>query len=290
MNSRIPIAAVFTGALLLLCCGIVSAEKPATDTIEKATFIHYKDSNDRVKTVQVYAKTSLPRGKVKPAATPTPTGTVDPTPTRTVEPTPMQTVEPTPTQTAEPMSTPAGSDLYKLKGYKWSTYPVGFYINPNAAGLDSSAVTQEIIGAFNAWDARTSASLFMYKGTTTQVTAGLDRRNIVCWAPISLSNALAMTTVFSDGNGNIIDADIQMNSIIPWGIDTDGEGTGFTLQNQYDIRNTATHEAGHTFGLADLYTSDAFDLTMYGYSSPGYVYKRSLGYGDILGIQELYGA
>jgi hypothetical protein len=50
----------------------------------------------------------------------------------------------------------------------------------------------------------------------------------------------------------------------------------------------ATHEFGHN-GLSDLRPPKDQELTMYAYSSLGEIKKRSLGTGDILGIQKLYG-
>jgi len=55
-----------------------------------------------------------------------------------------------------------------------------------------------------------------------------------------------------------------------------------------DLQNIATHEFGHN-GLNDLYMRPSIALTMYGYSDYGDIDKRSLGTGDWLGIQELYG-
>jgi hypothetical protein len=60
-------------------------------------------------------------------------------------------------------------------------------------------------------------------------------------------------------------------------------------QGLMDLQNIATHELGHAFGLADLYDSDAYEETMYGYSSEGDTEKRTLYLGDIAGIQNLYG-
>jgi hypothetical protein len=56
-----------------------------------------------------------------------------------------------------------------------------------------------------------------------------------------------------------------------------------------DLQNIATHEFGHN-GLADLKPLKDAELTMYYASSLGETKKRSLGVGDILGIQALYGA
>ena len=57
-----------------------------------------------------------------------------------------------------------------------------------------------------------------------------------------------------------------------------------------DIRNIATHEAGHTLVLEDIYQDQFSGLTMYGYASEGEVNAISLEVADITGAQVLYGA
>ncbi|WP_364710916.1 peptidase M10 [Streptomyces ossamyceticus] len=54
-----------------------------------------------------------------------------------------------------------------------------------------------------------------------------------------------------------------------------------------DLRSVATHEAGHVFGLKDLYGSDE-NLTMYGESFFCSTKARTLGKGDVLGLRSIY--
>lgn len=56
-----------------------------------------------------------------------------------------------------------------------------------------------------------------------------------------------------------------------------------------DLQNIATHEMGHAIGLADIYTSECSEVTMYGSSSMGETKKRTLAAADISGIRALYG-
>jgi hypothetical protein len=100
-----------------------------------------------------------------------------------------------------------------------------------------------------------------------------------------------MTTVwYYTATKEIAEADVQMNTRMRWGIDSNGEVNGYTLTNAYDVRNIATHEVGHVCGLADLYTPRSSLLTMYGYGGIGEVKKDSLELGDIAGLLKLYGA
>ena len=57
-----------------------------------------------------------------------------------------------------------------------------------------------------------------------------------------------------------------------------------------DVMDIMTHEFGHWCGLKDLYSDKDYWLTMYGYAGYGETYKRTLGLGDILGLQKVYGA
>lgn len=297
MKTKVLIAVLIIGALL--CSGIVGADKPAKETVQKVKFVHYKDdSSDAKEKTPTASPNANPKSvktpKPTPTATPTefitpePTGTAIPEPTKTATPTSTET--PTATVTASPTATPTPiqSDLYKLMGVKWNQYPARFYVNPSWSGLDAGAVTDEVLAALGTWDAEVGVDLATYAGAT-ETAMNNNGRSEIYWTPISDTRIIATTTAFFTSSG-IFEADIQMNSLLPWGIDTDGEGTQFTLTDRFDVRNIATHEAGHAFGLNDLYESSAADLTMYGYSTRGQTKKISLGYGDILGIQSLYRA
>ena len=72
------------------------------------------------------------------------------------------------------------------------------------------------------------------------------------------------------------------NTDYSWSLDASLEPT------KMDFDNIATHELGHAFGLADLYTSSCSIQTMFGYSTEGEISKRTLEQGDIKGIQTLY--
>ena len=58
--------------------------------------------------------------------------------------------------------------------------------------------------------------------------------------------------------------------------------------NLMDYQNIATHELWHGLWLADLYTWECAEETMYGYSGNWDIIKRSLNSWDIVWIQSLY--
>ena len=117
----------------------------------------------------------------------------------------------------------------------------------------------------------------------------LNGINTISWGNIEDEGIIAQCTIwFYVNTKEIIEFDIVFNTQQPWGIDPDGEG-GITIDN-FDIQNIATHEAGHTLHLGDLYEDEYNIMTMYGYAIKGEVKKRSLEWGDINGVHKLYGA
>jgi len=192
-------------------------------------------------------------------------------------------------------------DYFTLLGPKWdmSNYPTGvpYVINPAGAPLGAEV---EVKAAFEAWDTATGAELFNDNPVidTNSWWGREDGKNNVSWQVISGGGIIAATWVWYydvDGNGKmspgdvIKETDMVFNASQKWGIDRDGEGTAYKLQNMYDVRDIATHEAGHVAGLGDLYDSKYSEITMYGYSSKGETKKISLEIGDINGTIALYG-
>jgi len=169
---------------------------------------------------------------------------------------------------------------YKLLPYYWHT-TIKYWINPkNSYGFSASAVVSTITAAANVWDEQTSFFLFAYQGTTRRSAGVRDGYNVVAWELYSNPNVIAVTYIWYSGD-SIVETDTRMNTYFKWSLS--GEA------GKMDVQNIMTHEFGHWCGLADLYDDVDYWLTMYGYSSYGETYKRTLGLGDILGLQARYG-
>ncbi|MFB0524760.1 MAG: matrixin family metalloprotease [Phycisphaerae bacterium] len=183
-------------------------------------------------------------------------------------------------------------DTYALLGLSWpaDVLPVDYFIDPDHAPGGS---VDEVEAAFEVWDDATSAELFDAPGVDTTANPSVDEPdyvNTVSWRKVVPPRVIAVTFIWYDPETyEIVDCDVVMNTRKDWGIDTDGEGEGFVLEDAFDVRNIVTHEAGHVVGLDDLYDDIYSELTMYGYSSEGETKKISLENGDRLGCQAIYG-
>lgn len=94
-------------------------------------------------------------------------------------------------------------------------------------------------------------------------------------------NTIALTTLtFNADTGQILDADIELNSAS--GMITTSTPTAAT----FDLQSVLTHETGHFLGLAHSGHSDA---TMYSMYKPASTSMRVLATDDISGICAVYG-
>ena len=168
---------------------------------------------------------------------------------------------------------------YALLSYHWST-KIGYYVNPaNGYGLSRTNIINTIMASANAWDQRTSFSVFSYEGTTSRTAGRRDGYNTISWG-IYFADAIAVTYIWTNGN-EIAETDCRLNTYYAWSL-TGGSG-------RMDLQSIMTHEFGHWCGLKDLYDDADYWLTMYAYSDYGQTWRRSLGIGDIMGLRKIYG-
>lgn len=187
---------------------------------------------------------------------------------------------------------------FKDGRFRWSHLPVDYYVNRTSAPSGLSGFAAAVDAAFATWQKETKSSAvaaiygddessisYADRGTSSAVGAVSDGRNVVSFADLSATcnRCIAVTTYwYYLGSRTLAEFDMTLNSALPWS--TSGAA------GAYDVENIATHEAGHTLVLADLYTAQDAALTMYGYGSLGEVSKDTLGAGDVLGVRKAYPA
>jgi hypothetical protein len=185
------------------------------------------------------------------------------------------------------------SGAYKLTGYKWFGDDPNIKILLSTDALptgfsDVAKVKNQISAAQGEWDGYSSKDLFYLLDTTTGGTSmdSMDGRNVHLWTNTGLaSGTIAMTgTWYNTLTKQAVESDCWYNNNLKWRIDSDGVGK----ESSFDIRTIATHELGHTLGLADLYQDRYKYQTMYGYNDG--TADWTLASGDIAGVQKLYGA
>jgi len=181
----------------------------------------------------------------------------------------------------------SGPTCYKLMGVKWKQTPVSYVINPtNPDGLSISFVTTTIAASFETWDAETSTELFVdsYSVDSTAEFGIQDYINVIDFGNYD-TGVIGVTSVWYTLKGRqIVEFDMRLNTDFAWG-DADVETTPVM-----DLANIVTHEAGHTLGMADIYSDTCSTVTMYGYSNYDEIMKRTLEAPDIEGLQKMYGA
>ena len=162
---------------------------------------------------------------------------------------------------------------------KWDTTSETYFINTSGG---PSGTLSAIQSAMQTWTSvATSSFEFIYGGDASSSCGIRDGVNGVCFGSMGSTGTLAKGSIWYDlDTGQILETDIKFNT--DYNFKTDGSA------DAYDVQNIATHELGHSLGLADLYGSSDSDKTMYGYAAQGETKKRTLSQDDMDGITYLY--
>lgn len=189
-------------------------------------------------------------------------------------------------KSANPSASKKADPGYKLMGVKWPTnnLPVTYAVNPANSGMNEADIQDAIIRSVTEWDNYTSRQLFSDAYAITDKTYGVqDNTNTIAFGPYADNRAIAVTSVwYIRSTGTIVEFDMIFNTAFQW-------GNAEIDPTVMDLQNIATHELGHSVGLADVYTAATAQNTMYGYSLNGEMKKRTLETPDWLGLQKLYG-
>lgn len=179
---------------------------------------------------------------------------------------------------------------YLANGAKWKANE-NWVVNPaNTQGLSSSFVLDNITSNIQKWEDAANYNI-LGNGSTTSATLVADTSspdgvNEVYFGDIADPNAIGVTIVWGVFNGPPF-----ARELVEWDQvydDVDYSWSNTEDPTKMDFENISTHELGHAVGLADLYTTDCSQETMYGYAGNGETNKRTLEAGDIAGVSGLY--
>jgi hypothetical protein len=184
---------------------------------------------------------------------------------------------------AAPVATTEGDDFRLITGgIRWfnggtveyritGTEPIG---GGNTAILASVATVDGFI----------TTRSFVNDNSTTDLNPCTGTPNTVRWAPIDGPGnvAGATSTCFALQTKEIVGFQMTIDEDEPWVIGTSASGL--------DVENTVTHEFGHVAGLGHVRAPQNGCLTMFPFVDLGEIQKRTLGLGDKLGMQRLYGS
>jgi hypothetical protein len=156
----------------------------------------------------------------------------------------------------------------------------------NPFGLSSATVAGGWDASNKEWESHTSPLTNIYNGytvATVSATSGTyDSYILAEWRSMGgqLRNAVGVQWAWASG-GKIVHTDAAYN--------TNYAFANGAVANKYDFQSISAHEMGHGFGMGHSDTSTASRcLTVYPYATLNSAHGRTLGDGDILGIQARY--
>jgi hypothetical protein len=168
---------------------------------------------------------------------------------------------------------------------------MGYYINPdNQYGISPNVLLSIIDAAMQEWNSATTRAI-LFGGFRGYITNQVDvtrpnGRNEIMFAPIDMNGVIAFTVTWIDWRSRrIVEWDQVYNTDLDWSID----GVYDSMEDLMDVRNIATHELGHSIGLADQEDVACSEATMYAYARYGEIKKSTLEQADRNGVNSLYG-
>lgn len=196
------------------------------------------------------------------------------------------------------------SDAYRLDGFRWNK-PLRWWWNtkymPAGAGLTREVVENALWSAANGIaiarngcnraDHVSAEHQYLGRVSLAEYLDGeaacqqVDGKNVVSFASLP-EDTLGLSCTYSEpGPDNIADeTDIFLRSAERW----HSVGSGYACDDAYNIEAIATHEFGHSFGLGHVSECHHPELTMSTRTAKCDSSERTLGWGDLRGLEALY--
>jgi hypothetical protein len=163
-----------------------------------------------------------------------------------------------------------------------TSWPAGSTVEYTMVGIPAE-FGDAVLAAIATLEGLMPGTTFTRNDLTTQLNPYIGQPNSISWLQadgpggVLASAAACFNTASKDISGFRMAFDMDE----PWA--TDGNAASV------DLQVVATHEMGHVVGIDHTNAPATSCLTMYKFSSLGETQKRSLGLGDKLGMNALYG-
>lgn len=180
----------------------------------------------------------------------------------------------------------------------WDEMPVRYFVSNRAGGGVSGAqLEQAVARAFATWDAIPTADVStQFAGVTAAGPTLGDGISTFGFVERRDQDLVLGATSFliDDSTGEIVEADIFLNSIFPWSVAAAGQ------TDRFDVESIALHEIGHLLGLGHSALGEtelrsggrrvlAAEAAMFPIAfSAGSIEGRTLRNDDIAGVSDTY--
>jgi hypothetical protein len=184
---------------------------------------------------------------------------------------------------AAPVATTEGDHFHLIRGgISWFG---GGTVEYTITGTEAvSGGNTAILASEATVDGFVTTRSFVNNNGSTQTNPCTGLPNNVRWAAIDGAGGIVAvtSTCFGAQTKEIVGFAMTIDQAEPWFIGSS--------QTAFDVENTVTHEFGHVAGLDHVRPPQDACLTLFPFVDLGETQKRTLGLGDKLGMQELYGS
>ena len=181
-------------------------------------------------------------------------------------------------------------------GIRWPGNVRYFVGNRDVPGVPATELRNAVGRAFATWTGASPAVVSEFGGLVTAGPGVDDGLSVIGFVPLDDDSVLGQTSfVLDEITGEIVESDIELNSMFAWSVAPAGEA------GRHDVESIVLHEVGHLLGLGhsalgetELLEGDGRRLI--GKSAvmfpiafpPGNVSDRVLATDDVAGVSDIY--